>query len=301
MDELENNRVTVSSDQPRIQRQRRISQITSTLSSSPIARAPRQRLSSLPTLQEIPLPSRTVSKSPSLTTSRAPRPSLTPARPSRPAPNAPPPPTPSSVPIYLLLTRLLPPELAVPILNLSAHFRRRSSHRHLETIVGARGLSVAERERRKKVYLDIAVGGAHSKRVRRIVWVVRMPSPVNGVRMRASGNGVWVGAGEAQRNRLIHPFEVSLHRENPEPPAYAEILRVPLSVPLPAHAKTRFVVSWDAAHELVRAVRTGDRVKLVLPAVYGRERGDMNWDMLGDGGFVRGEIWEAECYIYEEW
>ncbi|TFK46604.1 hypothetical protein OE88DRAFT_873250 [Heliocybe sulcata] len=292
-----------------MQRERRISQSAIIGASSSSSRGPRQRLSSLPTLQETPNGLRGTSKAPSPSsphTLRMSPSSSSSSRSTRPAPNAPPPPTPSSVPIYLILTRILPPELVIPILNLSGHLHRLSSHRRLETVVGARGLSVLERERRKKVYLDVPVGGTESRRVRRVVWVLRMPSPLNGVRMRAGGNGVWVGSGEAQRNRVIHPFEVSLHRpacssDSTRLPTYSEVIRVPLSIPLPSYPKTRFVVSWDTAHELVKQINHGDRIKLVLPAVYGRERGDMNWDMLGDGGFVRGEIWEAECYVYEEW
>ncbi|EPQ57731.1 hypothetical protein GLOTRDRAFT_119784 [Gloeophyllum trabeum ATCC 11539] len=229
------------------------------------------------------------------------------------ASNAPTPPTPSSVAIYLLLTRILPPEIVIPILNFSGHYHRLSAHRRLETVVSARGLSVNERERRRKVYLDVEVAG--TKPIRKIVWALRMPSLLNGVRMRAGGNGVWVGTG-GQRTRDVHPFEVSLYRRSspscsavehsspsPESPAYAEIIRVPLTIPVPAQSKTRYIVTWSADHELVRSIKTGDRIKLVLPAVYGRERGDMysgEW-MAGEGGFVRGEIWEAECFVYEEW
>ncbi|KZT23904.1 hypothetical protein NEOLEDRAFT_1135739 [Neolentinus lepideus HHB14362 ss-1] len=112
-----------------------------------------------------------------------------------------------------------------------------------------------------------------------------MPSPMNGVRMREWGVGRLSIHSRCRCIEFHRTAKIPIHQRTPR----SSVSHCPS--PYPPMRKR------SPSYELVQEIR----LKLVMPAVCGRERGDMNCDMLGDGGFVRGKIWEAECHIYEEW
>ncbi|KDQ50011.1 hypothetical protein JAAARDRAFT_82039 [Jaapia argillacea MUCL 33604] len=215
--------------------------------------------------------------------------------------------------IKFLLSFILPPELVVPILNYAELFHRSSVHRRLETVLSGRGQSLNEREKRRKVYLEWTC----ERPTRKVVWMVRMPEL-----------GKQPALGRVAVGRVVDVLEVSLYRPtssvrrntsanhpslpipNPAhqsiPPRISiliadtkdpEILRVPLSLTVPNHPRTQHIVTWSRNHPLLEAAQVGDTIRLIIPAVYGREAKPGSQG----GGFQRLEVWQVAAHVFTDW
>jgi hypothetical protein len=95
------------------------------------------------------------------------------------------------------------------------------------------------------------------------------------------------------------PLEVSLYRPTQCSPldtgqTYSEIKRSLLSFPAPQSAQTNYRATWTSSHDLVELIRIGDKIKLILPAVFGDDRSS-TYRRSG------GEIWEADLSLFTEW
>jgi hypothetical protein len=189
------------------------------------------------------------------------------------------PPPDRSLEVYSILTRRLPPEIAIEILN-SSGFYHRTHFRRLQTVFSACGQSKRSREDKRKTYLEVPVRTFRT--VRKLIWVIRMPD------VRRND---WTSP---QYRAKLKPgddipfLEVSLHRPSPSG-LHVEIHRSWLSFVIPSSSQTKYVTTWTSSHELIRKIQNGDKIRLVLPAVYGDDR------------TTGGEIWEAVLFLFTDW
>ncbi|KDQ50008.1 hypothetical protein JAAARDRAFT_63410 [Jaapia argillacea MUCL 33604] len=76
-----------------------------------------------------------------------------------------------------------------------------------------------------------------------------------------------------------------------------QTLRVPLSFTVPPHPRTRHVATWPPTHPLIEAAKVGDTIRLIIPAVYGREAKPG----AQGGGFQRLEVWQVAAHVFTDW
>lgn len=190
------------------------------------------------------------------------------------------PPPDRSLEIFSILRTRFPPEIIIDILNF-AEFYFRTHARRLQTVFSGCGHSKAAREEKRKTYLEVKI--TSFRPVRKLIWVIRMPD------VRRNGWTAPMYRAKLKPGEVVPFLEVSLYRLQPSTTSLFEVLRLPLSFIVPSSSQTKYVTTWSTSHQLVQKIERGDKVRLVLPAVY------------GDSRSTGGEIWEAVLFVFTEW
>jgi hypothetical protein len=202
------------------------------------------------------------------------------------------PPADRSMQVFSILQQRLPSEIVYEILNLAQLYRRETCARRLQSVRSSCGLSKASREEKRQVYLDVQIKTV--RRVRKITWSIRMPD-VHHFYSPPSAHKC-----ASRFGNQFSPLEVSLYRPSQHSSpnrcqTSSEIVRSPLSFAIPQSTQTKYLATWPSSHDFVKLIRRGDRVKLILPAVFGDGKSRMGYHV------SPGEIWEAVVCVFTEW